>query len=98
VQAVFTNQKVLVFDYGELPEGQVRVNGVPATPPFIHYANIGDTITIDAVVPTGYVFEKWEFYERNPDGTVGSLVNVVYNPTYTFAVDRSYVIKMYVIG
>jgi hypothetical protein len=96
VQAFFTTYKVLLFDYGGISEGYVYINSIMYYLPTIRYANIGEGISIFASVPSGYTFEKWEFYERNPDGTVGSLVRVVYDQFYTFTVDRSYVIKMYV--
>jgi hypothetical protein len=97
IQAFFTNQKVLVFDYGNLPGGQVKVNGTfTFSLPYALYQNIGDTITIEAVVPPGYSFEKWEFYARLTTGSVGDLLQTITTPTYTFTVDRSYVIKMYV--
>jgi len=102
VYATFTSSKVLAFDYGALEVGQVEVSETGDyisyiyNPPNVSYANLGTSITIRAIIPSGYEFEKWEFYERNPDGTVGNLVNVVYNPVHTFIVDRSYLIKMYV--
>ena len=98
VEVYFTPHKVFVIDYGGIPVGAVYVNWVLYNLPVGFQTNLASSITIFADVPTGHTFEKWEFYERNPDGTVGGLVNVVYNPTYTFTVDRSYVIKMYVIG
>lgn len=96
VEVYFTAHKVLIIDYGRISVGTVYVNGVPYNLPASFQAGLGSSITIFADVPADYIFEKWEFYERNPDGSVGSLVNEVYDQIYTFNVDRSYVIKMYV--
>jgi hypothetical protein len=96
VVVYFTVHKVLLIDYGGIPEGRVQVNGTPYDLPVSFNASVGNTIDLFADVPTGYIFEKWEIYERNPDGTVGSLVNVVYDQLFTLIVDRSYVIKMYI--